>query len=207
MKYIDFREAMKIYPVFSIREIEKRFPGFDNRRLNEWQKKGYIQKLRNQYYCFTDRVTEEPALYYAANTIYRPSYVSLETALAWYGFIPEGVFQVVSCTTRKTQSFETPRGRFLYRHLKESLYFGYRLEQWKAHYFLIADAEKTLIDYLYLHPDVQEVLDIEGLRWNAIAINEQVSMKKLEAYDASINIPALSRRMALLKEFLHARVK
>lgn len=32
-----FKEALQVFPVFSIREIEKHFPGFDNRRLVEWQ--------------------------------------------------------------------------------------------------------------------------------------------------------------------------
>jgi len=204
MKYIEFREKMKMYPVFSTQEIEKRFPGLDSRRLTEWQHKGYIQKLRNQYYCFSDRLHDEPALYYAANTIYPPSYVSLESAFAWYGFIPERVFQVRSCTTRKTQSFDTSRGLFTYRHLKTSLYFGYRLEPWKAQHFLMADPEKTVIDYLYLHPAIRNVQDISVLRWNAITMEERLSMNKLDGYETYINSPALSRRMALFREFLHA---
>jgi predicted transcriptional regulator of viral defense system len=105
MNYLEFQKRMALYPVFSVREIVKQFPGFDRRRLVEWQGKGYIQKIKNSLYCFADRKTEEPFLYFTANTLYQPSYVSLESALSCYGFIPEGVFQIISCSSRKTQTF------------------------------------------------------------------------------------------------------
>jgi hypothetical protein len=36
MIYLEFKEIMQQFPVFSVREIEKHFPEFDNRRLVEW---------------------------------------------------------------------------------------------------------------------------------------------------------------------------
>ena len=98
---------MRAFPVFSVQEVEKHFPGFNNRRLVEWQEKGYIQKLRNPYYRFMDREVDEAYLCYCANAIYAPSYVSMESVLSIHGFIPEGVFQITSCTTPKTNRFET----------------------------------------------------------------------------------------------------
>lgn len=193
---------MKAFPNFSVREIEKYFPGFDSRRLVEWQEKGYIQKLRNRYYCFSDQEITEPFLYYTANELYRPSYVSIESALSRYGFIPEGVFQITSCTTLKTNSFNTPVGSFAYRHLKPSLFFGYQLEEWNDHRYAIAEPEKTLIDYLYLHHEVKEIEDIEALRWNSLEINNRISIDKLNRYKAFIISPALSKRLSTLKAYL-----
>jgi predicted transcriptional regulator of viral defense system len=207
MNYTEFREEMKSFPVFSIREIEKRFPGFDTRRLVEWQSKGYIQRLRNRYYCFSRQEIDERLLYNIANALYRPSYVSLETALARYGFIPEGVFQIVSCTTLKTQTFSTPLGTFIYRHVKPGLFFGYRLEPWQVHHSTIAEPEKALIDYLYLHPEIQDVNDFVSLRWNRMAIKEQIEREKLAAYERHISSPALSRRLRVFRKFLYAESK
>lgn len=136
--------------------------------------------------------------------MYSPSYVSLESALSKYGFIPEGVFQIISCTTRKTQSFETPLNSFKYRHLKAELYFGYHLEAWGDYHYAIAEPEKTLIDYLYLHNEVDTIDDISSLRWNADVINDQISLEKLEAYEDYISSAALSRRLNTLKRFLNA---
>jgi len=205
MKYVEFRQKMISFPVFSVQEIEKQFPGFDTRRLVEWQDKGYLQRLRNRYYCFTDKEVDEQFLYYSANQIYRPSYVSLESALAYYGFIPEGVFQILSCSTLKNQKFETPRGTFIYFHLKSAMYFGYRLVSWQQHQYALAEPEKALIDYLYLRPEIKHIEDIETLRWNILSINEKVDREKLNDYEKYINSPALSKRLSLLSDLLDAK--
>lgn len=203
MNYQHFRQALRPFPVFSTREIGKYYPDFDNRRLVEWQEKGYIEKIRNRYYRFTDREVDERFRLYTSNKIYRPSYISLEVVLSRHGFIPEGVFQVTACTTRKTQSFDTPLGRFIYRHLKPDFYFGYHLKKWEDQHLLIADAEKALVDYLYLHPEIGEPVDLESLRWNADAISTRISMDLLNEYESLIGSPALSRRLNALREYLH----
>lgn len=204
MNYTEFREKLRKFPVFSIREIEKHFPDFDNRRLVEWQKKGYIQKLRNRYYYFADREIYEPYLFLAANKLYGPSYISLESALSWHGFIPEGVFQITSCTTRKTNSFNSPIATFAYRHLKPSLFLGYQLREWENHRYAIAGPEKTIIDYLYLHSDMDQVGDFKSLRWNPYEIHNRISMEKLDKFETYIDSPALSERLNIFREFIHA---
>jgi predicted transcriptional regulator of viral defense system len=204
MTYIEFHNKMKSFPVFSVIEIEKHFPGFDKRRLVEWQKKGYIQKLRNKYYTFFNREFESQFLFFVANHLYRPSYVSLETALARYGFIPEQVFQVISCSTLKSKRFDTPNGTFVYHRIKPSMYFGYTLAAWNNKYYTIADPEKTIIDYLYLHHEIHDTTDIEMLRWNPVAINERIDRKILESYERYIKSPALSKRLLILKRYVDA---
>lgn len=195
---------MDAFPVFSIQEIAKQFQGFDWRRLVEWQDKGYLKKLRNSYYCFSDQRMEQFFLFYMANHLYRPSYVSLESALAYYGFIPEGVFQVISCSTLKNQRFDNSHGTFNYFHLKNSLYFGYRLLSWHEYHFALAEPEKALIDYLYLHPEIKQVTDLEARRWNILSIRDQIDRNKFDKYESYIGSLALSRRLALLKGLLDA---
>lgn len=204
MNFIEFRDRLQEFPVFSVREIEKYFPGFDNRRLVEWQKKGYIQKIRNQFYRFDQHTVDEAYLYFCANTIYSPSYVSLESALSFYGFIPEGVFQITSCTTLKTNTFETPAGNFDYRNLKRSLFFGYNLRKWNGHHYAIAGPEKTVIDYLYLHAEMVSAADFESLRWNAIEIRNSLSLDVLNRYVKYIDSKALTNRITHLRNYLDA---
>lgn len=205
MKYVDFRQKMNSFPIFSVQEIEKQFPGFDSRRLVEWQQRQYLQRLRNRYYYFTDREIDEQFLYYSANRIYRPSYISLESALSYYDFIPEGVFCVLSCSTLKNQKFETALGTFSYFHLKNALYFGYRLMPWKRYYIAIASPEKALIDYLYLHPDIKTDEDLVALRWNILAISDTIDRGELIRYEKYISSPTLSKRLSLLKGLLDAK--
>lgn len=202
MNYQQFYRAMSSFPVFSIREIEKFFPGFDSRRLVEWQEKGYIQKLRNRFYVFTDTSISEQFLFFTANELYSPSYISLESALSWYGFIPEGVFQITSCSTRKTQAFHTSLGNFNYRHIKPDLFFGYQLEKWNNHYFAIAEPEKAVIDYLYLHHEIAETENLVSLRWNSTEMISKLSYDKINRYASYIHSKVLQTRLNILKEFL-----
>lgn len=65
----------------------------------------------------------EPLL--VANHILGPSYVSLETALAHYGYIPERVYEIASMTTKASRQFKTPIGTFTYARISLPYYsFG-----------------------------------------------------------------------------------
>jgi hypothetical protein len=63
MKYLEFERSLREFPVFSIKDIKKRYSDFDNRRLVEWQQKGYIQKIRREYYCFQEKIKDEQFLF------------------------------------------------------------------------------------------------------------------------------------------------
>lgn len=151
-----------------------------------------------------DREVDEAYMCYCANAIYAPSCDSLESALSIHGFIPEGVFQITSCTTRKTNRFETPIGTFTYRNIKPALFFGYQLRQWNGHRYAVAGPEKTIIDYLYLHTEIEGSADFESLRWNKVEISNRLSMEKLDAYLDHIGSHALSHRINHLKRYLNA---
>ncbi|HEC61359.1 MAG TPA: hypothetical protein ENI27_03800 [bacterium] len=81
MNYITFRNTLRKFPVFSLIDARAVDPGFDRRRLNEWQAKGYIRKIINRHYLFTDIDIDENRLFEIAGRIYKPSYISLRTVL------------------------------------------------------------------------------------------------------------------------------
>jgi hypothetical protein len=83
-----------------------------------------------------------------ANHLLGPSYVSMETALAHYGMIPERVFAIQSLTTKRAKIFNTPLGRFSYIQTGAE-YFRIGLVQEivdQQYAFLIASREKALCD-------------------------------------------------------------
>jgi predicted transcriptional regulator of viral defense system len=203
MNYLEFEKSLKEFPIFSIRDIKKQYPNFDNRRLVEWQQKNYIQKIRREYYCFEERKKNENFLFFAANKIYSPSYVSLESALAFYNFIPEGVFLTTSITTRNTARYNTPVGDFLYSHFKAQLFFGYRLIQNESVAIKIAEPEKVVLDYLYLKK-LNSENDITALRFNEIHIKDMVDFYKLENYQKIFNSKVLDKRIKLFRKIINA---
>ena len=203
MNYLEFLKSLNEFPVFSIKDIKKRYPDFDNRRLVEWQQKGYIQKIRREYYCFQDKMKNEQFLFFAANKIYSPSYISMESALAFYNLIPEGVFITTSISTRNTANYSTPVGDFLYNNVKPSLFFGYRLHQNEDTVIKIAEPEKVILDFLYLKKLNSEE-DIDALRINRIQNDELVDYDKLDRYQQIFNSKVLNKRIRILKEITNA---
>lgn len=110
MKFLELKNELKDFPIFSLNEIRNIDPNFYRSRLNEWQDKGYIKKVIRGYYIFSDLQPREENLYKIANRIYLPSYVSLESALSYYHLIPESVYGITSISTRRTNSFKTSIG-------------------------------------------------------------------------------------------------
>ena len=109
------------------------------------------------------KIKSEP--FYIANNLKSASYVSLQSALAWYGMIPEFVAEITSVTTGRPQTFETPMGRFSFRHINKSFFWGYqRVELTTGQKVFIARPEKALLDLVYLTPGGDKEEFIEELR-------------------------------------------
>ena len=202
MRYLELKESLKEFTVFSLNDIRAIDGSFHRRRLNEWQEKGYIRKIIKGYYVFSDLELNENALFEIANRIYSPSYISLEMALSHYHLIPESVYGVTSVTTRKTYRFNTEVVEFSYRTLKPALFFGFELVRYDGKIFKIAAAEKAMLDYLYLMPHLKAGEDFRSLRLDKDMFFEQVSEEKINEYLALFASKALTRRAGTLWRFL-----
>ncbi len=204
MQFIEFKEKLKRFKIFSLTDIRKNDPDFDLRRLNEWQKKNYIKKVRKGWYIFSDFDINEAGLFLIANKIYAPSYVSLEMGLSQYNLIPEMVYETTCVTSRKTVSFETEIGNFSYKHIKPELMFGYKLRRQGDCCYAIAEIEKTLLDYLYLTPDLKSSEDFHEMRFNYDEFKEEADMEKWKKYLAAFNSKALTVRAGKFIKYFNA---
>jgi predicted transcriptional regulator of viral defense system len=203
MNYLAFNKAFAKYPVFSVKDINKQFPDFDNRRLLEWQLKRYLIKIRRGYYCFEETSRSEELMYLTANKIYSPSYISLESALAYYNFIPEGVFITTSVTTMNTANYETNIGNFKYRHFRPKLFFGYRLLRENQYTIRMAEPEKVILDYFYFNT-LNTKKDIAAMRLNKELIKDRIDLNKLNSYQAVFNSRILTKRIQIFLKVVHA---
>jgi len=168
MKYLDFKIKLAKHVCFSLSDIRVFDPTYRRRQLYEWQDQGYIRKIRRGFYMFTETSLSEAVLFALSNKIYPHSYVSLESALSVYGLIPEGVFTVTAVSTKNTSSFETGVGTFDYHHIKPALFKGYTLRtDTTGVTYKIATPEKTLLDYIYFHPEIATPADFEAWRFNS----------------------------------------
>ena len=102
-------------------------PAHVRRQLSRWVKAGRIYQLRRGLYALAppfQKVRPHPFL--VANHLVRGSYVSLQSALAYYAIIPEYVPVMTSVTTSRPGRWNTPLGDYEFRHLKSQLLFGYQ---------------------------------------------------------------------------------
>lgn len=202
MNYITFAKELKNFPAFSLKETEKLSGKVYYHRLNEWQKKGYIKRIANGIFMFADEPIDEMYLYYLANKIYEPSYISLESGLAYYGLIPEAVYKTTSVTTKKTSHFQQDNIVFEYRSIHSRFNFGYTLVNWKNVAIKIAEPEKVFIDYFYLNTEINTVDRIEDMRFNKTAMNQQIDWNKIDRYLSIYENKMLNKRVQLLKEWI-----
>ncbi|PIZ00699.1 hypothetical protein COY61_01835 [bacterium (Candidatus Gribaldobacteria) CG_4_10_14_0_8_um_filter_33_9] len=200
MQYIELKEKLIEYIVFTLQDIKKVNALFYRSRLNDWQNKGYIKKIRRGYYIFADQSLDESVLFYVANKIYAPSYVSFEMAMSYYGLIPESVYGITSVTSNKTNRFKTEIGEFIYHHLKPKLMFGYKLVTFgKGSLYKIAEIEKVILDYFYINSHLKTDADFSELRINEEEFKDKINSEKLMKYLSVFNNKSLEKR---IKKFL-----
>ena len=90
--------------------------------------------------------------HYLASSIYGPSYLSFEFALAHHGLIPETVFKYTSATyhKRRRKMFITPFGVFTYRDVPKRVFsLETRLVQEQGYSYILATPEKAICDLIY----------------------------------------------------------
>ena len=205
MKFREFQARVKNLPAFNLNDIRKFDPYFHRQQLNDWLGRGYIQAFAGGYYLLADRQMDQDYLFMLANRIYEPSYISRESALAYYLVIPETVLGVTSVSSRKTNQFDSQWGIFSYRSIKPAMMFGYHVvEREKMVKYKIASLEKTVLDYLYWNTSISSVEDFVGLRWNRQELLGLAAHPSFEKALKVFNNKALERRAHLLLEYILA---
>ena len=205
--YIEFKEKLLPEGCFSSHQAKAFFPTFDRNNLSRWTDNGLLIRLRQEWYAFPEMLQRPDFSRYIANRIYRPSYISLHTALSIYGMIPEAVTDVTSVTTLKTARFENSFGQYTYQNVKQKLFFGYKpvpLAINKAFVntpqqtWLLAHPEKALLDLLYLYPIYDNKAELEQLRLDEDFMVNELNIDRLHEYLDKIQNKALDLRIKKL---------
>jgi len=199
MNYLEFRNKMFDSACFSINQVYAWQPDFDRNNFVRWAQKGLLVRLRQGYYTFPEYKSKPDFTFYFANRIYRPSYVSLHTALAFYGMIPEAVVQITSVCPLKTVDFNNDFGSFSYKSVHSRLMFGYDLKPIAdGRTVQLASPEKALLDLLYLYPFYNTEIELEGLRLDEDFMQEDFDRQRMEEYVGQFKNKALEKRVKLL---------
>jgi hypothetical protein len=136
------------------------------RQLSRWVKAGRLYQLRRGVYALAPPYQKvKPHPFVVANALVQGSYVSLQSALAHYGMIPEYTPVVTSLTTARPGRWRTPLGDMIFRHIKTTWFHGYRqVEVAEGQRAFVASPEKALLDLVYLEPGADAPAYLAELR-------------------------------------------
>ena len=169
------------------------------KQLSRWTTAKKILQLRRGLYCLASpyqKISPHPFL--VANRLHPASYVSLQSALAYYGMIPESVPLTTSVSTLRPINYQTPLGDFAYQHIQVNWFHGYRWvsvgrDQWA----FIATPEKALLDLVYLQPGGDTTAYLRSLRFQAL---DQLNMDQLHKLAEQAGKPKLLRAVRVISQ-------
>lgn len=197
MKYLDFKKAIN-KPYFSWQDIRLKNLKIFNYQLSLWKKRGDILRLKRGLFVFSEE-KENLSIQEASFLLCEPSYISLESVLSHYGFIPEMVYSITSVTPKTTKKFKNDFGNFIYHHIKPDLFFGYVSNGTEYGKYLMAEPEKALLDFLYLKSgEIENENDVSELRLNVEEMKKIIDMKKLSGYAREFNIAKMNKLINLI---------
>lgn len=194
MKYIELLQIVKNAPVFTTGlllagNVDK---AVIRSQISRWVREGKLVRLGNGCYTIAPSYSGWILSPFAlANAIKPASYVSCQSALAWYGLIPEYVPSVVSVTSGRTDTVSNKLGNFIYRHVKSSLLWGFEtMNVSKGERARIALPEKALLDLVYLEPEGDSESYLEQLR---LQNTDDLDRKQLVTFAQRWGKPKLER--------------
>jgi len=140
-----------------------------------------------------------------ANLIYGPSYITGQTALAFWNMIPERVEQIISMTTKRKKQFETPVGKFSYLYCPKKVFnIGVQLEDaGDQKNFLIASPEKALCDmtamqtHISTKREMKEFLELMRLDYS---VSKDLDLSVLEEIKTGYRRQSIKLLLNCLKE-------
>ena len=185
------------------------------RQLSRWAAAGKLYRLRRGLYAPAPPYQKvKPHPFLIANHLMRASYVSLHAALAHYSLIPEHVPVVTSVTTARPGHWETPLGRYEFRHIKPALLYGYRLlDLGNNQQAFVATPEKALLDLVYLQPAGDTPTYLQGLRLQNLDHLDVTALRQMaeragnpKLQRAAANVAALAAQEAEEYEILSDNV-
>lgn len=165
-------------------------------QLARWTKNGRIYQLRRGLYAIAPPYQKiKPHPFLIANYMQRASYVSGQSALAYYGLIPDTVQVTLSVTTGRPERLETLLGVFEFRHIKPELLRGYRMtalngSKISEQQALVATPEKALLDLVYLQPGGDQPAYLRELRLQNL---ERLDLDALRHQAGTFSTPKLQR--------------
>ncbi|MEW5986117.1 MAG: hypothetical protein AB1791_05755 [Chloroflexota bacterium] len=173
------------------------------RQLSRWTQAGRVHQLRRGLYALAPPYQKvKPHPFLVANRLVRGSYVSCQSALAYYGLIPEYLPVTTSVTTARPRCWQTPLGVYEFNHLQVNLFGGFQhIEVATRQHAFVATPEKALLDLVYLRPGGDSPAYLGELRLQNL---EQLNPERVLDLAAQTQRPKLQRAAEWVVNLAHS---
>jgi len=199
MNFWQLRNQFYNFVCFNVNQVYAWQPDFEKNSLTRWTKQNLLVKLRNSWYSFPEYLKTPNIQLFVSNKIYGPSYISLHSALAFYGIIPEAIVQTTAVTSLKKANFENNFGSFSYQQISPELMFGNEQKKFlNKHSLIFATPEKAILDLLYLYPQYNNEHEITELRFDEEFMQEDLNVKRLNEFTERFQSKIVRNRVNLL---------
>jgi predicted transcriptional regulator of viral defense system len=208
MEFERFLELVGDEPVFetTLLMAGKVNPNIVRLQLTRWTKNGRVYQLRRGLYAIAPPYQKiKPHPFLIANRLQRASYVSVQSALAFYGLIPDVVQITLSVTSGRPEHLETPLGVFEFRHIQPKLLTGYvMVKLGNDQQALIATPEKALLDLVYLQAGGDTPKYLGELRLQNL---DRLDINELRHQVKTFNTPKLYRAVEEITRLVRAETQ
>jgi len=173
------------------------------RQLSRWTKAGHLYQVRRGLYALAPPFQKvKPHPFLVANRMMHGSYISLQSALGYYGLIPELVPVTTSVTTGRPNQWQTPLGVYTFQHIKTEWFVGYRLiDLGSNQQAFVATPEKALLDLVHLQPGGDSAEYLQELRLQDM---ERLDLEELQHQAGLASSPKLRRAAAFVIKLAQA---
>lgn len=164
-----------IYTNNMLKDKYKNYANINTKIERDIKNGKYIRVVKGLY-----ETNKNTSGYLLAGSIYGPSYLSFDFALAYYDLIPERVVNYTSATfnKKKKKRYNTPFGVYLYQDVPSRVYYlGVNLIKEGDYYYQIATAEKALCDKLYTLSPLKNRTNLIHLLEDDLRIDKEDIMK------------------------------
>lgn len=199
ISFWQFRNQFYDLVCFNVNQVYAWNPNFEKNNLTRWTKQNMLVKLRNSWYSFPEYLKTPNIQHFVSNKIYNPSYISLHSALAFYGIIPEAIVQTTAVSSMKKANFDNIFGSFTYQQILPELMFGIEQKTFlNKHSLFFATPEKAILDLLYLYPQYNNEEEITELRFDEAFMQDDLNVTLLNNYAEQFKSKTLRNRVDIL---------
>lgn len=172
-------------------------------RIQLLARAGWLRRLKQGLYLIIDslmaRSEIDVSLLSIANALVDDSYVSLAHALNYYQLFDQYSATVVSVSLTESKKYLLDDYTFRYAKVKQNKYFGFTEKIINGKKIRLAEAEKALIDYLYLDKHFGSAsIVFEIIRDH----HQELDLKKLQEYAERCGF-TIARKIGFMLDQLH----